>query len=121
MEITIRKIINRYDPKCGRGFSHTNLKMMRLFHQNFPIRQTLSDESVKEQKPEAMFGKSATQQTLSVKSQKQRMLPTVSAALDTALKFVPSVNTQIISMQKLLLCWESYMKLACRLHECKAV
>jgi hypothetical protein len=64
--------------KFGRGFSPTNLKMMRLFYQNFPIRQTLSDESIKEQKPEAMSGKSAIQQTLSVKSQKQQRLPAVS-------------------------------------------
>src|SRR5574341_1187870 len=34
----------------GRGFSPTNLKMMRLFYQAFPIRQTLSDESTKGQK-----------------------------------------------------------------------
>ena len=53
---------------------------MRLFYQNFPIRQTLSDESIKEQKPEAMSGKSAIQQILSVKSQKQQMLPPVSTA-----------------------------------------
>lgn len=30
--------------KFGKGFSETNLKMMRLFYQSFPIRQTLSDE-----------------------------------------------------------------------------
>jgi len=33
--------------KFGRGFSPTNLKMMRLFYQSFPIRQTLFDESQK--------------------------------------------------------------------------
>lgn len=36
--------------KFGRGFSSTNLKMMRLFYQSFPIRQTLSDESLEKQK-----------------------------------------------------------------------
>jgi hypothetical protein len=30
--------------KFGRGFSSTNLKMMRLFYQSFPIRQTSSVE-----------------------------------------------------------------------------
>jgi len=40
--------------KIGRGFSSTNLKMMRLFYQNFPIRQTLSDES---QKPQTLSSK----------------------------------------------------------------
>jgi predicted nuclease of restriction endonuclease-like (RecB) superfamily len=40
--------------KFGRGFSSTNLKMMRLFYQNFPIRQTLSDES---QKPQTLSSK----------------------------------------------------------------
>lgn len=32
--------------RFGRGFSETNLKMMRLFYQSFPIRQTASDEFV---------------------------------------------------------------------------
>lgn len=40
--------------KFGRGFSSTNLKMMRLFYQNFPIRQTLSDDS---QKPQTLSSK----------------------------------------------------------------
>ncbi len=30
--------------RFGKGFSEINLKMMRLFYQSFPIRQTLSDE-----------------------------------------------------------------------------
>jgi len=33
--------------KFGKGFSPTNLKMMRLFYQSFPIRQTMSDKSQK--------------------------------------------------------------------------
>lgn len=69
-EQLIERLSTDMTQKFGRGFSHTNLKMMRLFYQNFPIRQTLSDESIKEQKPEAM----------SVKSQKQQMLTTVSTA-----------------------------------------
>lgn len=77
-EQLIERLSTDMTQKFGRGFSHTNLKMMRLFYQNFPIRQTLSDESIKEQKPESMSGKSAIQQTLSVKSQKQQILPTVS-------------------------------------------
>jgi len=59
--------------KFGRGFSPTNLKMMRLFYQTFPIRQTLSDESQKCQtvsgkslevrKSEKGYSKSAIRQT----------------------------------------------------------
>jgi len=79
-EQLIERLSTDMTQEFGGGFSHTNLKMMRLFYQNFPIRQTLSDESIKEQKPEAMSGKSAIQQTLSVKSQKQQILPTVSTA-----------------------------------------
>lgn len=41
--------------KFGRGFSSTNLKMMRLFYQSFPVRQTLSDESQKPQTLSAKF------------------------------------------------------------------
>ncbi len=33
--------------RFGKGFSETNLKMMRLFYQSFPIRQTVSDKSTK--------------------------------------------------------------------------
>ncbi|MEA1965609.1 MAG: PDDEXK nuclease domain-containing protein [Candidatus Aerophobetes bacterium] len=39
----------------GRGFSPTSLKMMRLFYQTFPIRQTVSDESQKQQTLSAKF------------------------------------------------------------------
>lgn len=49
--------------KFGRGFSSTNLKMMRLFYQSFPIRQTLSDEFVKTQKSETVSRKSEIRQT----------------------------------------------------------
>src|SRR4030043_1129609 len=61
-------------PKFGKGVSPTNLKMMRLFYQTFPIRQTLSDESVQEQKfqapsekSEIVSRKSSIQQTVSRK------------------------------------------------------
>ncbi len=33
--------------RFGKGFSETNLKMMRLFYQSFPIRQSVSDKSMK--------------------------------------------------------------------------
>ncbi len=68
-------------PKFGKGVSPTNLKMMRLFYQTFPIRQTLSDESVQKQKSQTPSGKSekvslksSIQQTVSGKFQIGRTL-----------------------------------------------
>lgn len=49
--------------RFGRGFSPTNLKMMRLFYQTFPIRQTLSDESGERQKSQTLSAKSEIGQT----------------------------------------------------------
>jgi len=49
-ERLIERLSKDMTKKFGRGFSPTNLKMMRLFYQTFPIRQTLSDESSKKQK-----------------------------------------------------------------------
>ena len=43
-EHLIERLSKDMTPKFGRGVSPTNLKMMRLFYQAFPIRQTLSDE-----------------------------------------------------------------------------
>ena len=60
-EKLIKRISKDMTQKFGRGFSLTNLKMMRLFYQSFPIRQTLSDESKK-------------QQTMSAKSQFEPIL-----------------------------------------------
>ena len=45
----LEKLSKDMTQKFGKGFSPTNLKMMRLFYQAFPIRQTLSDESQKSQ------------------------------------------------------------------------
>ena len=44
-EKLIERLSEDMSKELGRGFSPTNLKMMRLFYQSFPIRQTLSDES----------------------------------------------------------------------------
>ena len=66
-EKLIEKLSKDMTEKSGRGFSPTNLKMMRLFYQTFPIRQTLSDESTKIQKSETGFRESQKRQTLSVK------------------------------------------------------
>lgn len=52
-------MINRF----GRGFSLTNLKMMRLFYRSFPIRQTLSGELDEKQKPQLLPIKSGKSQT----------------------------------------------------------
>ena len=52
--------------KFGRGFSTTNLKMMRLFYQAFPMPHTLSVESLASGKFQAAAGKSSIRQTLSV-------------------------------------------------------
>jgi len=43
-EYLIEKLSKDMAPKFGKGVSPTNLKMMRLFYQTFPIRQALSDE-----------------------------------------------------------------------------
>src|SRR3972149_6410792 len=110
-EQLIERLSTDMTQEFGGGFSHTNLKMMRLFYQNFPIRQTLSDESIKEQKPEATSSKSAIQQTLSVKSQKQQILPTVSTALNTALKFVPYCKHSNYQYAKTSFTQESYVKI----------
>lgn len=40
----IERLSQDMTKRFGQGFSATNLKMMRLFYQSFPIRQTLSDE-----------------------------------------------------------------------------
>ena len=53
-EQLIERLSRDMTQKFGRGFSPTNLKMMRLFYQSFPIRQTLSDES---QKPQTLSSK----------------------------------------------------------------
>jgi hypothetical protein len=62
--------------RFGRGFSERNLRNIRAFYLNFPIRQTLSAESTEGQKCQTLSGKSETvsrkseiQQTLSAKSQ----------------------------------------------------
>ncbi len=57
--------------KFCRGFSERNLRNIRAFYLNFPIRQTLSAESSKMKKC----------QTLSVKSQKALTLSTKSGGI----------------------------------------
>jgi predicted nuclease of restriction endonuclease-like (RecB) superfamily len=57
-EQLIERLSRDMTQKFGRGFSPTNLKMMRLFYQSFPIRQTLSDESLESQKSKTLSGKS---------------------------------------------------------------
>lgn len=69
--------------RFGRGFSPTNLKMMRLFYQSFPIRQTLSDESQKAQ----------TLSTESLEFQKSETLPRKSIFTQTpSIKFEPMLS-----------------------------
>lgn len=57
--------------KFGKGFSERNLRNMRAFYLNFPIRQTVSAKSQKfhitSGKSETTFNKSAIQQALSAK------------------------------------------------------
>jgi len=62
-ERLIEKLSGDMTQKFGRGFSPTNLKMMRLFYQAFPIRQTLSDESHERQKTQTVSAKSKISQT----------------------------------------------------------
>jgi len=66
-EQLIEKLSIDMTRKFGRGFSPTNLKMMRLFYQSFPIRQTLSDESGEGQKSETVSRKLQIRQALSAK------------------------------------------------------
>jgi hypothetical protein len=66
-ERLIEKLSRDMSQKFGRGFSSTNLKMMRLFYQAFPIRQTVSDESNERQESQTESGKSAIRQTLFAK------------------------------------------------------
>jgi hypothetical protein len=80
-EYLIERLSKDMAPKFGKGVSPTNLKMMRFFYQTFPIRQTLSDESIQEQKPQTPSGKSETvsrkftiQQTVSAISEKRQTL-----------------------------------------------
>ncbi|MEW6606931.1 MAG: PDDEXK nuclease domain-containing protein [bacterium] len=68
-EQLIERLSRDMTEKFGRGFSPTNLKMMRLFYQSFPIRQTLSDESQNPQTLSAKSGELKKFQTTSGKSQ----------------------------------------------------
>ena len=54
-EELLKRLSRDMTEKFGRGFSPTNLKMMRLFYQAFPIRQTLSDESKRQQTTPTKF------------------------------------------------------------------
>ena len=62
-EELIERLSRDMTQRFGRGFSPTNLKMMRLFYQTFPIRQTLSDESGERQKSQTLSAKSEISQT----------------------------------------------------------
>ena len=65
--------------RFGKGFSERNLRNMRAFYLNFPIRQTVSAESIEKRKSQIPFGKSKTvsrkftiPQTASAKFEKAR-------------------------------------------------
>jgi len=65
--------------RFGKGFSERNLRNMRAFYLNFPIRQTVSAESIEEKKSQIPLGKSKTvsrkftiPQTVSAKFQKSQ-------------------------------------------------
>ncbi|MDP2208571.1 MAG: PDDEXK nuclease domain-containing protein [Bacteroidota bacterium] len=93
--------------KFGRGFSSTNLKMMRLFYQSFPIRQTLSDESLEKQKfqiPTRVTKKmSEKTQTLSAKFIKGNK----SQVLSRKSEIRPTLSFQF----KPILSWSHYCEL----------
>ena len=46
--------------RLGKGFSERNLRNMRAFYLNFPIRQTVSAESIEKGKSQIPSGKSET-------------------------------------------------------------
>ncbi|MFH1231557.1 MAG: PDDEXK nuclease domain-containing protein [Planctomycetota bacterium] len=59
----IKQLSGDLTERFGKGFSTTNLKMMRIFYQSFPIGQTLSDQSNKVLKSGTLSRKSAIRQT----------------------------------------------------------
>jgi len=73
-EEVIVRLAKDMTERFGKGFSERNLRNMRAFYLNFPIRQTVSAESTEGQKFHTLSGKSETvshksaiQQTLSGK------------------------------------------------------
>jgi len=59
-EQLLLKLSNDLAKKFGKGFSERNLRNMRGFYLSFPIRQTTSAKSLKEQKFQMVSGKSKT-------------------------------------------------------------
>jgi len=59
--------------RFGKGFSERNVRNMRAFYLNFPIRQTVSAESIEKGKSQIPSGKSETV------SRKPSILQTLSA------------------------------------------
>jgi predicted nuclease of restriction endonuclease-like (RecB) superfamily len=59
-------LAERLTAEFGRGFSDTNLKLMRLFYLQDPqrIRQTMSDEFKASSKSQSVIGQSAIRQSL---------------------------------------------------------
>ena len=66
-EELLQKLSVDMTARFGRGFSERNLRNMRGFYLNFPIRQTLSAKSSDVQKSLSPSGKSTIRQTLSAK------------------------------------------------------
>ena len=64
-EELIKRLSADLSAKFGRGFSERNLRNMRAFYLNFPIRQTLSAKFKETQKSETASPKSLIRQTLS--------------------------------------------------------
>jgi len=89
--------------KFGRGFSPTNLKMMRLFYQKFPIRQTLSDES---EKPQTLSAKSTEEQKSKTSSGKSCEEPIRQSLPDESQKY----ETLSVKFQPML-SWSHYRKI----------
>lgn len=78
-EELLKKLSADMTVRFGKGFSERNLRNMRAFYLNFPIRQTLSAESIEEKKSRIPLGKSKTvsrkftiPQTVSAKFQKSQ-------------------------------------------------
>jgi len=59
-EQLLLKLSNDLAKKFGKGFSERNLRNMRGFYLSFPIRQTTSAKSLKEEKFQMVSGKSKT-------------------------------------------------------------
>jgi len=86
-EELIARLAKDMTKRFGRGFSERNLRNMRAFYLNFPIRQTLSAESMKRQKFQTLSGEFIEGQKSKTLSGKSGIQQTVSAEFEPMLSW----------------------------------